>query len=850
MDQCREMLAFSHPGLPAFPLSLLHQPCQYCQNQKFYLALMPKKTLRKYAKLIGDSEFFREFLPDVDLGGTDSDPVESYIFTHSPKYVRVEMKGYQIEGLNWLINMHENDINCILADEMGLGKTLQTISLLGYLKFVKNERSRHLVIVPKSCLQNWFCEFEKFIPEMRVRIFHTSRGELKKESRILQDKRYDVILTTYEMCLLAKSYLKDISWSYVIVDEAHRLKNENSQLSMVVRMYKFKHRLLLTGTPLQNNIHELWALLNFIVPDLFCDAERFESYVLAAGQEESSIDKLRDVLQLFFLRREKMDVERSLQSKKYMNLYCPLTGMQREWYKSILKRDLKGLHLDRGAKTTLLNIVMQLKKCCNHPYLFEGAEPEPFDTGEHLIQNSGKMVILDKLLLSLKQNGSRVLIFSQMSQMLDILEDYATYRNYSYCRIDGRSSSGDRTAAISEYNAPGSERFLFLLTTRAGGLGINLYTANTVVIFDSDWNPQADLQAQDRAHRIGQKGQVHVFRFITENTIEEGIYLRAQQKLKLDDILIQRGQKIMNAITDHELMDILSHGMDVDQSASTDMSIEEILRRGEDKTRELDEKIRKFKIVDTRDSRIDLYQWEGENYSRKKIEEFIGSSVAEEDARPKRSSLFASRKFKPLVFPEYQFYPKEFYELQAREEELFNRNEELGEDDKAYKRELLSRGFDWTKKDFRTFINAVDQYYNDVGKIREALPHKTDVERYYTVFMERYQDLSDSDKITAMLERSGVKSQKRARLREIFARHQDNLEDYIMCKSRFYSNNAQLLLLYYKHIDDPLCFERVKHGVLKDSNNMADYYLLSRTPSDLSKHIGNLVSQLLKAFDD
>lgn len=811
---------------------------------------MSKKTLKKYAKFIGDSDFFREFLPDVEMGSSDSEPVESYIFTHSPKYIRADMKDYQIEGLNWLINMHENDINCILADEMGLGKTLQTISLLGYLKFVKNERNKHLIIVPKSCLQNWFCEFEKFIPEMRVKVFHTSRTELKKESRALLDKKYDVILTTYEMCLFAKNYFKDIGWSYVIVDEAHRLKNENSQLSMVVRMYKFKHRLLLTGTPLQNNIHELWALLNFIVPDLFCDAEKFENYVLAADQEERSIEKLRSVLQLFFLRREKMDVEKSLMSKKYVNLYCPLTGMQRDWYKSILKRDLKGLYLDRGVKTTLLNVVMQLKKCCNHPYLFEGAEPEPFETGEHLIQNSGKMVILDKLLLSLKQKGSRVLIFSQMSQMLDILEDYAIYRNYSYCRIDGKSSSEDRTAAISEYNAPGSEKFLFLLTTRAGGLGINLYTANAVVIFDTDWNPQADLQAQDRAHRIGQKGQVHVFRFITENTIEEGIYLRAQQKLKLDDILIQRGQKISNAITDNELMDILSHGMDVDQGPSTDMSMEEILKKGEDKTKELDEKIQKFKIVDTKDAKIDLYQWEGENYSRKKIEEFIGSNAAEEDARPKRSSLFTSRRFKPLVFPEYQFYPKEFYELQAKEEELFNRNEELSDEDKARKEELLSMGFDWTKKDFRTFVGAVDQYYDDIEKIKSALPQKSDVERYYDVFMERYQELGESDRISNMLERSRAKSERRARIKEVFTKHSGHLDDHVVCKNRFYSNNTQLLLLYCKYIDDPQCFDKIKYETLKDDNNMVDYYLLSRTPSDLSKHINNLVSQLLKAFEN
>lgn len=808
---------------------------------------MVKKTIAKYAKFIADNDFLREFVPDIDLVDTDSEPAEAYIFTYSPRYVRVTLRDYQIEGLNWLIKMHENGINCILADEMGLGKTLQTIAFLGYLKFVKDEKNKHLIVVPKSCLQNWHNEFKKFIPEMKVKIFHMSKAEIKKESKTLADRSYDVVLTTYEMCLFAKNPFRNVNWSYIVIDEAHRLKNENSQLSKIVRLFKFKHRLLLTGTPLQNNIHELWALLNYIVPEFFSNSEKFENYVLNADKEDKSIEKLRNVLQLFFLRREKIDVEKSLMAKKYVNIYCPLSDMQRDWYKSILKRDLSGVYLDKGIKTTLLNIVMQLKKCCNHPYLFEGAEPEPFEAGEHLVQNSGKMLILDKLLSRLKQKGSRVLIFSQMSQMLDILEDYAIFRDYSYCRIDGKTASDDRTSAIDGFNAHGSDKFLFLLTTRAGGLGINLYTADTVILFDSDWNPQADLQAQDRAHRIGQKKQVHVFRFITDSTIEEGIYLRAQQKLKLDDILIQKEKKISHTITENELVEILSHGIEINQNVSTEMSLEEILKRGEDKTREFEDKMQDFKIADTIDNKIDLYQWEGENYSKKKLEEFIAANT--DDSRPKRVSLFSNKKFKRFAFPEYQFYPKEFYELQNKEEELFNKGEELPEEDKAKKEELLQQGFDWTKKDFKTFLSAVEQYYGDIEKIQAALPNKTDVKEYYDVFMERYNEISEIYKIPNMLERARLRTDRKVKLRDIFAKAKDQLERYIICKNRFYADNAHLLLLYNNYMDDPQCFEKIRDEIVHDSDLTFDYYLLSRSVSELSKHINTMLAQLLKTFD-
>lgn len=808
---------------------------------------MSLKTIKKYVDFIGDDDFCRQFLPDMPFESTRKGEIESFAFSQSPDYIKVKLRDYQLEGLNWLIKMHESRINCILADEMGLGKTLQTVSLLGYVRLIKGEKGRHLVVVPKSCLQNWATEFEQFVPGMCVKIFHTSKANIAQEAKEMMSKKFDVVLTTYEMCLFAKHALRKLQWSYVVIDEAHRLKNENSQLSRMVRMYDFKHRLLLTGTPLQNNIHELWALLNFIVPEIFRDAEVFENYVTAADKEEESIEKLRSVLQLFFLRREKIDVEHSLMAKKQINLYAPLTDMQRRWYKSILKKDMSEIEATGAAKASLLNVIMQLKKCCNHPYLFEGAEPEPFETGEHLVQNSGKMILLDKLLQSLRQKGSRVLVFSQMARMIDILEDYAVLREYEYCRIDGKTSLADRTSEIDAFNAPGSDKFLFLLTTRAGGLGINLYTADCVVIFDSDWNPQADLQAQDRAHRIGQQKQVHVFRFITESTVEEGIVLRAQQKLKLDDVLLQHGQqRASNALSQRELMEILATGLEMDGEAEVDLSIEEILRLGEEKTQAMNERLETFKIGDAADSKIDLYQWEGENYSKRKWEAYVQKHS---DGRPTRASLFAAKRFKGLYFPEYQFYPREFYELQKREEELFAAGEQLSEEERRRKEELLGQGFNWTKKDFKTFVSAIDAHGNDLEKIKEELPNKTDVEAYYNTFWERFKELSEADKIEGMLRRSQNRNEKRDKLREIFQKHSDQIEEHILSKNRLYTDNVHLLKLYAEYIDDPRCFEKIKESIAADEDFMFDYFLQSRSTQELSKHIGVLTGQLLKAFD-
>ena len=306
--------------------------------------------------------------------------------------------------------------------------------------------------------------------------------------------------------------------------------------------------------------------------------------------EEQVIGQLHKVLRPFLLRRVKTEVEASLPPKKELIVYTQLAGMQKDQYKNILKRDMDALYSSTSQTLTankgrLMNLVMQLRKCCNHPYLFEGAEDKALDPfGDHIVTNSGKMRVLDKLLLKLMSQGSRCLIFSQMTRVLDLLEDYCVYRQrngdpFTYCRIDGSTGGAERQDAIDAFNVKNSTVFLFLLSTRAGGLGINLQTADTVVIYDSDWNPQADLQAMDRAHRIGQKREVKVFRFVTVDSIEEKVVERAELKLQMDFAVIQQGrlaEKHKN-LSKEEALAAVRYGADkVFRSENVDMTDEEV----------------------------------------------------------------------------------------------------------------------------------------------------------------------------------------------------------------------------------------------------------------------------------
>jgi SWI/SNF-related matrix-associated actin-dependent regulator of chromatin subfamily A member 5 len=468
---------------------------------------------------------------------------------------------------------------------------------------------------------------------------------------------------------------------------------------------------LITGTPLQNNLHELWALLNFLLPDVFGDSEAFDQWFSGQDRDQDTVvQQLHRVLRPFLLRRVKSDVEKSLLPKKEVNLYLGMSDMQVKWYQKILEKDIdavNGAGGKRESKTRLLNIVMQLRKCCNHPYLFEGAEPgPPYTTDEHLVYNAGKMAVLDKLLKRLEKQGSRVLIFSQMSRLLDILEDYCVFRQYKYCRIDGGTAHEDRIAAIDEYNKPGSEKFVFLLTTRAGGLGINLTTADTVILYDSDWNPQADLQAMDRAHRIGQTKQVVVYRFVTDNAIEEKVLERAAQKLRLDQLVIQQGRAQIAAkaaANKDELLSMIQHGAEkVFKSrgsatdAATDLNdddIEAILNQGENRTKQLNAKYEKLGIDDLQKFTSEsAYEWNGENFANTKKD--IGMAWINPAKRERKEQSYSMDKyFRQTMYPnpkadakpkaprapkqipvhDWQFYPPRLRDLQDRETAFYRK---------------------------------------------------------------------------------------------------------------------------------------------------------------------------------
>jgi SNF2 family DNA or RNA helicase len=463
-----------------------------------------------------------------------------------------ELREYQLEGVNWLYYSWCRQTNVILADEMGLGKTLQTITFLNFLYHEKGIMGPFLIVAPLSVLPSWMKEFKKWAPELYVvpYIGDSRSREIIRTFDMFYDKeggknfKFNVLLTTYEQILKDAEFLGKLSWSYLAVDEAHRLKNDKAKLYESLIQFKTQARLLITGTPLQNTLKELWCLLHFLMPEKFNSIEAFEKHYSELHSQDR-LSQLHEELAPHILRRLKVDVEKSLPNKIERILRVGLSDLQKKYYKWVLSKNYQELS-KCGSQASLLNIVVELKKCCNHPFLFEGSRDRILASNKHkneidlIISASGKMILLDKLLVRLKETGHRVLIFSQMVKMLDVLGRYLALRGFKFQRLDGSTSSRERQHVVDHFNAANSEDFCFLLSTRAGGLGINLATADTVIIFDSDWNPQNDLQAEARAHRIGQTKVVNIYRLVTSNTVEEKILESAKQKIILDHLVIQR----------------------------------------------------------------------------------------------------------------------------------------------------------------------------------------------------------------------------------------------------------------------------------------------------------------------
>ncbi|XP_067269714.1 SWI/SNF-related matrix-associated actin-dependent regulator of chromatin subfamily A containing DEAD/H box 1A isoform X2 [Pseudorasbora parva] len=516
-----------------------------------------------------------------------------------PKVLNSQLKlqPYQLIGLKWLILLHQHKLSGILADEMGLGKTIQAISFLAHL-YEKGIKGPHLITVPSSTLDNWVRELGLWCPSLKVLIYY---GSVEDRRYLRQDilsglVEFNIIVSTYNLTIgndHDRSLFRKLRLKYAVFDEGHMLKNMNSLRYRHLMAINAEHRLLLTGTPLQNNLLELMSLLNFIMPSMFSSSTSQISKMFStrSSEEESSFHKERIaqaklIMKPFILRRVKREVLKQLPPKVENIEMCPMSDAQQKLYDKLFKRLKK---TPNGDKQELCNVMMQLRKMANHPLLHRQyyttdklaamskamlKEPSHFDADPALIQedmevmsdfelhnlckqyssissfqldkelllDSGKFALLTKTLAELKEKGDRVVLFSQFTMMLDIVEILLKNLNHQFVRLDGSTPMAERIGLIDKYNTS-PEIFVFLLSTRAGGQGINLASANTVILHDIDCNPFNDKQAEDRCHRMGQTRTVQVIKLISKDSIEASMLRVGQEKLKLEqDMTTDEGE--------------------------------------------------------------------------------------------------------------------------------------------------------------------------------------------------------------------------------------------------------------------------------------------------------------------
>ncbi|KAH7655984.1 DNA helicase protein [Dioscorea alata] len=565
-----------------------------------------------------------------------------------------KLREYQMNGLRWLVSLYNNHLNGILADEMGLGKTVQVIALLCYLMETKNDRGPFLVVVPSSVLPGWETEINFWAPGVSKIAYAGPPEERRRlfKERIVHQK-FNVLLTTYEYLMNKhdRPKLSKIHWRYIIIDEGHRIKNASCKLNADLKHYHSSHRLLLTGTPLQNNLEELWALLNFLLPNIFNSSEDFSQWfnkpfesngdnspdeaLLTEEENLLIINRLHQVLRPFVLRRLKHKVENELPEKIERLVRCEASAYQ----KLLMKRVEENLGCIGNSKgKSIHNTVMELRNICNHPYLSQlHAEEVDNLIPKHylppIVRLCGKLEMLDRLLPKLKATDHRVLLFSTMTRLLDVLEEYLSWKRYRYLRLDGHTSGNDRGALIDDFNRPGSEAFIFLLSIRAGGVGVNLQAADTVIIFDTDWNPQVDLQAQARAHRIGQKKDVLVLRLETVRTVEEQVRAAAEHKLGVANQSITAGffDNHTSAEDRREYLEALLRESKKEEAAPVldDDSLNDLLARSESE-------IDVFESVDKQRREDEMATWQRIIQGSKDISESLlmpSRLVTEEDLK-------------------------------------------------------------------------------------------------------------------------------------------------------------------------------------------------------------------------
>lgn len=586
-------------------------------------AIIEQTKPKRDAFILANKQYFVPLLPQTNylaklelrnmkqLGETLQ--VVEYVPVPQPRGVKATMKPYQLEGLSFLAYMYNNGVSAILGDEMGLGKTLQTLALFQHLEecapaqAATSEVRPHLVVCPLSVLSSWVNEARKWVPDLHVTRFHgpkTGRERMKKELLVSKEP-LDVVITTYETFVAEEGWFKRVfAWRYCVLDEGHKIKSASTEIASALQSLQAEHRLLLTGTPLQNNLHEMWSLLHWLYPEVFPidTADNFKrAFDLSKGQVSTEfMNDARQLLELIMLRRMKSSpgVDLNLPPKEEVLLYVPLTPMQRFWYTRLLTKadnamlddlfkDAQVKELEKhddeegqlsllekaaaaaerteqivtgasiggtadvwagsreiieqavaneadpdvkgGAWKKLMNLVMQLRKVCSHPYLLKAATPEPYLLGQHIKTASGKFIVLEKLIDHLLlQNKKKVIIFSGFTATLNLCEDLLMLKGanaheaaFRYTRLDGSTPRAKRNLGIRMFNDRESDFKVILISTRAGGLGINLASATNVIFLDEDWNPQITLQAEARAHRIGQTQPVTVYKICTSGTVEE-----------------------------------------------------------------------------------------------------------------------------------------------------------------------------------------------------------------------------------------------------------------------------------------------------------------------------------------
>ena len=520
------------------------------------------------------------------------------------------LREHQVEGVCWLLHSWLQKRSVILGDEMGLGKTVQITALFNILTTKYQNPGPYLVVLPLSTIGHWRREMEAWTDLNVVTLMGIKAARdvvvayefFKGARKRGKHPKFHVILTTFEMLNKECSRLKSFEWQCLVVDEGHRMKSKESLCAKNLISIKSKHRVILTGTPIQNHVGELFMLLHFLDPKTFKSQEKFMSKY-GNMQDTDTLKDLHEILQPRLLRRMKEDVMKDIPLKTETLIKAKMTRMQKMNYKAILERNFQFLCQGITKKANipkLSDVSWSLRQVCNHPLLLHGAterltgNEDQWPPMADMVKASAKLLLVDKLLKKWNAEGAKVLIFSQMLDMLDILEEYLAEQSYLYERLDGSTAARDRQQAIDRFNNPTMGRFVFLLSTRAGGVGINLTSANTVVIFDSDWNPQNDIQAQARCHRIGQQDNVKVYRLITEGSYEEKMFEVASQKIGLDKAVLAgagdwQGQQTNQDLSAEQLSTMLKNGVyalygDQDAEEFEETDIDKILAKAETRT--------------------------------------------------------------------------------------------------------------------------------------------------------------------------------------------------------------------------------------------------------------------------